>query len=161
MIKGSQAKLKPLRERMEKYIARKPNGCWEWTAFRTSLGYGKVRAGGHAPRFGPLLLAHRAMWEMTNGPIPAGLCVLHQCDNPPCVNPSHLRLGTKAENSREAVERGLMPRGNDRWNAKLTPKLVRQIRAAAGSQREIATHLGVSQQTVSKVRRGLSWGWVA
>ena len=160
MIKGSRHKLKPLRERMEKHIDRKPSGCWEWTGVRSHLGYGKVRSGGRAPKCGILLLAHRAMWELTCGPIPDGLCVLHKCDNPPCVNPAHLRLGTKAENSREAIERGLMPRGIDRWNAKLTEDLVRHIRLASGSQRAIAEQFGVSQQAVGKVKRGSTWSWV-
>lgn len=78
--------------------------CWEWTASRNSYGYGQlavVLPSGKRPR-----LAHRLSWELHVGPIPEGMCILHRCDNPPCVNPSHLFIGTKADNYRDMRAKG-------------------------------------------------------
>src|SRR3954471_2928189 len=71
-----------------------PDSCWEWLAYREKKsGYGTWHIGKL------FVLAHRAAWMITNGPIPDGLCVCHKCDNPSCCNPAHLWLGTKAENN--------------------------------------------------------------
>jgi hypothetical protein len=78
---------------------RKTDGCWEWTASFRGLGYGQIKVNQK------MLYAHRVSWEMANGPIPDGLCVLHHCDNPPCVNPDHLFLGTQADNMRDKVRK--------------------------------------------------------
>ena len=74
-------------------------GCTEWTASRLRYGYGNFRYQG-APS------AHRAGWLLFRGPIPAGMCVLHICDNPPCVNLDHLYLGTQKDNAQDAMARG-------------------------------------------------------
>lgn len=75
--------------------------CWEWKANKFSSGYGQFAAGkGHSTK------AHRYSWELFFGPIPEGKFVLHKCDNPGCVNPYHLYLGSKCDNARDAVVRG-------------------------------------------------------
>lgn len=92
---------RPLAERFwEKVDRRGPDECWMWTASRRALGYGQIRIGGKSRK------AHRVAYELANGPIPAGMAVLHGCDNPPCVNPAHLRAGTMTDNVRDMVTRG-------------------------------------------------------
>lgn len=80
--------------------------CWIWTAGRDKDGYGKIRDINNRD-----LRAHRVSWEIHNGPIPDGLCVLHHCDNPACVRPDHLKLGSHADNVADKVARHRSPFG--------------------------------------------------
>jgi HNH endonuclease len=95
-----------LLERLERFIDKSDN-CWEWTASTTKQGYG------HLTFRYRTLYAHRAMWECINGEIPDGLDVLHKCDNPPCVNPDHLFLGTHQDNMKD---RDLKGRGRNKFS---------------------------------------------
>ena len=97
-------------------------GCWVWTGGRNRQGYGRVMIDGRS------WLAHRLAWIVYRGPIPDGLCVCHSCDNPPCVNPDHLWLGTRADNNRDAIAKGRLKlkMGSER---KLTADQVRAARA--------------------------------
>ena len=91
----------------------KSGECWIWTASRRGKGYGLVRFRGRNAQ------AHRASYEMHNGPIPDGAVVRHKCDNPPCVNPDHLELGTVADNNRDMSERGRSTSyANGTWGGK-------------------------------------------
>ena len=78
----------------------KTDSCWEWTGNLVGAGYGRVC------RDGVMLLAHRVVWEMVNGPIPGGMEVMHKCDNPPCGNPVHLTHGTNADNLADMAQKG-------------------------------------------------------
>jgi len=83
--------------------------CWNWTGKRQvlvdgRLGYGRLR------RFGRQIYAHRRAYELAIGPIPDRMLVLHSCDNPACIRPEHLHLGTHSDNLREAWARGIQPR---------------------------------------------------
>jgi len=132
--------------------------CWDWTAACLPNGYGYFAA------HGKMGYAHRYSWEMTHGPIPDGLHVLHHCDRRCCVNPAHLFLGTRSDNMRDMVSKGRAgresPHGEHSPNAKLTEANVREIRAAvaAGASRKaLARHFGVSAPTVRAVVEGKSW----
>ena len=78
----------------------KSGDCWPWIGSRQVNGYGHVRSQNRS------LYAHRVAWTLANGPIPPGLWVLHRCDNPPCVNPSHLFLGTARDNTLDSIAKG-------------------------------------------------------
>lgn len=97
--------MRPLVERFWSKV-RKSDGCWEWTAARRGPGYGVIGRGGRADGVAP---AHVVSWEIHFGAVPIGLFVLHHCDNPPCVRPDHLHLGTKGDNTREMIERDRQP----------------------------------------------------
>lgn len=74
--------------------------CWEWIGLKNPSGYGEFRVDGIH------WLAHRYSWWLHRGPIPDGLCVLHRCDFPPCVNPDHLWLGTRTDNHADMIRKG-------------------------------------------------------
>ncbi len=133
--------------------------CWTWTASRNWDGYGQSWDGER------LWIAHRFAWTLVNGPIPDGLCVLHRCDNPPCVRPDHLFLGTNAVNvaDRERKGRGNQPAGGANGRAKLTEAAVREIRrrAAIGeSHSALGRAFGVSNVIAGRVVRRETWAHV-
>jgi hypothetical protein len=86
---------------------RKTDGCWLWEGPLFQGGYGQVRIQSFSR---VSLRAHRVAYRIAIGPIPPGVCVLHKCDNPPCVKPGHLALGSHRDNMREMVERGRTPK---------------------------------------------------
>ena len=90
----------PIRERMERHLKRADSGCWEWTGYRTTSGYGRVQVDGRSG------YSHRVMYETTVGPIPDGLQLDHLCRNPPCCNPDHLEPVTPRENTRRGSGHG-------------------------------------------------------
>lgn len=126
------------------------NDCWEWTASKNRKGYGQFGIQ-HRCR-----LAHRVAYALTHGD-PGDKCVLHRCDNPACVNPSHLFLGTKADNNADMRAKGRYARGETNGQSKLTRDQAFQIRWAGGKQHEIAARYGVTQSTVSRIKADKVW----
>lgn len=137
--------------------------CWEWTGRRDPHGYGITRV----PWTRSPQRAHRISAVIYFGWEPDCLLVCHRCDNPSCVNPDHLFLGSAADNAldRASKDRGHRPKGEGNGQSKLTDDLVRQIRQVAEtgtvSQSELARRINVHQSLISKVVRGHIWTHVA
>ncbi len=149
-------KKQPLAIRVERYIERiTESGCWLWTGASIS-GYGAVNLGVE----GGVALAHRVLWEITFGPIPAGLFACHRCDVRRCVNPHHLFLGTNADNMADCHAKGRESHGSKRPAAKLTEEQVREIRARSAtgeSNKDLAREYGVVRQIISSIALGKAW----
>lgn len=132
---------------------------------RHPSGYGFIFAGPTYPSNERFVKAHRLSWEIHNGPVPHGFGVLHRCDNPPCVNPAHLYVGTNADNARDRAvrKRGKEHRQNGAANdnAKLREVDVRAIIALLEtgrfSQGRLAKMFGVGQPQVSRIARRENW----
>lgn len=147
----------PLADRFWAKVQRgAPDDCWLWQGATNRTGHGLIK-----PHRGATTTttAHRVSWVLHNGPIPGRLYVLHDCDTPPCVNPTHLHLGTHRDNMREAGERGLLStseRGKHR-RKDVDLDTVHRMRAEGASQQVIAGALGVNQSTISDILRGQHW----
>jgi hypothetical protein len=147
-----------LEERFWRRVNRlQPDGCWIWTGKTERNGYGRIQEGGKGSS---QIGAHRLAFRIANGFDPE--VVMHTCDNPPCVNPAHLRAGSYAENSADMKAKG-------RWKggvtlglahpcAKLDPEKVREIRASPEvSHAELARRYGVGATVIRAVRSGKTW----
>lgn len=152
----------------------KSDGCWEWQSGISAEGYGFIQdsvVDGKQRRF----LAHRVSWELTHGPIPDGLWVLHHCDNRKCVRPDHLFLGNHVANMADARKKSRMAKGANHGlnrhpecrargamlpHSKLTPEKVRAIRAKrseGATFAELAQEYGVSASSIRDIFNGRSW----
>jgi hypothetical protein len=141
-----------IEERFWKYVAKgEPGSCWEWQGAKDHHGYGRLNSPGHS---GPVLKAHRVSYEIHAGPIERGLHVLHSCDNPPCVNPAHLRLGSPADNTEDRLSRGRGRSGGRYIHSDETVEAVRRALADGLSYSEIAGLLGVKRRWVQAVALG-------
>jgi len=128
-------------------------GCWEWPKARHAGGYGWIRREGRSE------VAHRHAVAL-DGRDPAGWVVRHSCNNPPCVNPDHLLLGTHADNAQDREDAGRTKRGVDLPQALLTEDDVRAIRSDNRRKQTIADEFGVSQPLVSMIQLRQRWGHV-
>lgn len=145
-------------ERFWAKATRPAEGCWEWQFSKNIFGYGKVgwvrEDGKHT------CAAHRIAWELTHGPIPAGLFVCHRCNNKACIRPDHLYLATDAENKRDAIRDGLFT-GAHNQPSKLTPDQVREIRRINLEEglghRRLAKRFGMSRGAILMIIRNRAW----
>lgn len=152
----SQNALKPVAPRFWARI-RKTRGCWIWTGAKITAGYGTLNVNGKTA------YAHRLSWSIHHGRIPGKLFVLHRCDNPACVRPSHLFLGTAKDNAVDMVKKGRNKHGNTEGElngcAKLTAAEVNDIRAAYGpvTLQYLADKYGVTKSAVWDIVKYRSW----
>lgn len=144
---------------------RESEECWPFQGHLTKKGYGGCGRRGRA---------HRVAWELTYGPIPNGLHVLHKCDNPSCCNPRHLFLGTSLDNSRDMVNKGRSSRGDKHYSrihperasrgeviSKFKETDIRKIRAMKDVSRKIiAKRFHISPAQISRILNGKTWKWL-
>lgn len=152
-------RLQTIDERLENYVD-KTGDCWIWTKNTYKYGYGRLSIGKSKQ-----IRAHRYMYEKTYGVIPNGMNVLHSCDNPRCIKPEHLFLGTQKDNVTDMMKKrrgGYKSfKGEEHSNSKLKDTDIIKIKEMWSSglflQREIAKELGISQQVISKIVNGIAW----
>ena len=160
-----------------------PEDCWHWMGATIKAGYGRFHVRGNFTKPNSVEdYAHRIMWEITYGPIPDGIQVLHSCDNPPCVNPIHLFLGTQSDNMKDAIKKGrlrpnlqkanearkahpgLNVRGESQGSSKLNSSDVLAIRRRYSggdiSQRKLAQEYKITQATLWSVLKRETWAHV-
>ncbi len=135
-------------------------GCREWKKHCNNYGYGKLTVSGRG------VYAHRLSYELCYGPIPQGMDLMHKCDNPRCINPEHLSVGTRSDNMKDCSQKGRarIPRnslcGEDNGSAKLRREdisLIKCLLENGWKQQAIADHFGVSQAQISNIKCGRAW----
>jgi hypothetical protein len=150
--------MKSLSERLlSKIVIDNETGCWNWTAYKNVDGYGQllVKRQAHG--------AHRISYQVHRGQIPVNMKVCHSCDNPACINPAHLFLGTQTENVADMDAKGRRARGDSVANkgvdhpmAKLSESDVLAIKAAKSS-RGLSKKYGVDYRHIWRIRTGKRW----
>jgi len=152
-----------LAERFWKYVREGPD-CWEWQGARLSAGYGRCSTS-RPDR--AQTTAHRLAWTLSYGAIPDGLYVLHRCDNPPCVRPEHLFLGTAADNAADMIAKGRRTwqgmAGEAHPRHRLTVEQVRAIRANPDGLTGVALahQFGVTKNNIYAIRQRRTWRHLA
>lgn len=134
---------------------QKSDTCWVWIGAHLISGYG------HMTINKKRVTVHRLSWEVHNGPIPIGMEILHRCDNPPCIRPDHLFIGTNQDNVDDMVSKKRHTYGDRNGHAVFTDDQAREIlyllRTKQATGRQIAQQYGVDETTISKMRLGITW----
>lgn len=151
----AQTTSRPLAERFwEKVDRGSPDGCWLWRG-SLSNGYGQI----HVPGKRAMVRTHRVSWELHHGAIPRGLWVLHRCDNPPCVNPGHLFLGTRTDNIVDMAKKSRHRR--QKIGPQRAAEILREWQAGWWRTRtQIAEAEGVALGTISAILRNKTYRYV-
>ena len=140
--------------RFNSYVSRKRGGCWLWLGSLKQSGYGQITIGG---KYGYNISAHRYSYELHVGQIPDGMFVCHRCDVRACVNPSHLFVGTQADNVHDAQRKKRHPYGEKVGNSKLTESDVKTIRESNLSHAALGRRFSVTAVCIQKARVRQTW----
>ena len=136
-------------------VSNNENDCWIWNGSKHRQGYGHIRYNGKTA------LAHRVSWMIYNGGISEGIKVCHYCDEPSCVNPEHLFLGTQLDNVEDCIKKGRFTRNIPKTRRiKLNWEQVHQIKTLHGEgmkRKELEKKFNVSQTCIAKILTGVSW----
>lgn len=145
---------KTLAERIEIYTKRTED-CWLWIGYRDPQGYGRLNVGNRP------LLAHRLSYEQKYGSIPDGKILCHKCDNPQCVNPDHMFVGTQADNIADMEHKGRARKvgraGSKHSMAVLSEAQARKIKFGQEPASKMADRYGVTTTTIYEIRTGKTW----
>ncbi len=142
------------------------NDCWLWDGRKNQEGYGLIHEG---DRYSKLTTTHRLSWEFSNKTIiPSGMCILHSCDNPSCVNPNHLSIGTQAENIKDMDQKGRRvntpQKGEKSHFSKLTEQQVLQIRKRKSTEKithkQLARAFRVCRSTITLILNRNIWNHI-
>lgn len=150
-----------------RYLVDTGTGCWNWTGSKNAKGYGVIAGELNGKRYtkkGQQMLAHRVSWVLFRGEIPDsdaahGTVVMHICDNPACVNPQHLKLGTQSENVLDMIQkerrpRRTTPKGVEHWNSAFKSQAdIDLICSTVGQTKALAERFGVDVCTIKRLRQ--------
>lgn len=157
-IGGGCFSLEQAKAAFDSKIRKSENGCWIWIGACNNKGYGVLTFQAHRAQ------AHRLSWTLNVGEIPQNTCVLHRCDNPPCVNPEHLFLGTFSDNMKDCYSKGrhrrMVQNGASNPMSRLTDSQVEFIRQAIKEGFKttvVARYFDVSYTTISMIANGHTW----
>ncbi len=139
----------------------KTSDCWLWLGTKLKGGYGSMSIGSRSSNTKSTALAHRISFFIQNGSIPYGAVIMHTCDNPSCVNPSHLIAGSQLDNIRDCISKGRKKVachiGVNNPNSKITKTEALEIRGLSCRLVDIAEKYKISITHASRLRRGLNW----
>jgi HNH endonuclease len=146
---------KDVKKRFEEKCIPEPNsGCWLWTGAVNIKGYGQIKINKKTQS------AYRISYELYKGTIPPNMHIRHKCDNPLCVNPDHLILGTHNDNMQDMISRNRSAKGMKNYNNKLKENEVLHIYNSRLTNRELANYYTVDIESIRLIKKGIRWGWL-